>query len=271
MNPRRILETALEAARAAVEVHRRDLGQVRVEDWSAKGVADFVTHVDRDAEQRIIERIRAEYPDHAVLAEEGTDVLAEESAATAPASHEWLWIIDPLDGTTNYLHAYPAYAVSIGVLHRGEPMAGVVISGATGEEWSAVRGGGAFRDGHRLHVSYVDRLDRALIGTGFPFRAPDLLPAYFAQLDAVLRRTAGVRRAGSAAIDLCHVATGYLDGFWELVLAPWDIAAGILIIREAGGVAGGLDGDPDLLHGGPVLAGNPVICAALGEVLGSVG
>lgn len=152
MDRRRLLDTALEAARAAVDVHRRHLGQVQVKDWSAKGVADFVTDVDREAERRIVERIRGRYPDHALLAEEAagdqpdasrgppqtagdqTSAPQESGRGAAPATPEWLWIIDPLDGTTNYLHAYPAYSVSVAVLHRGEPVVGVVISGATGEE-----------------------------------------------------------------------------------------------------------------------------------------
>jgi myo-inositol-1(or 4)-monophosphatase len=180
---------------------------------------------------------------------------------------EWTWIIDPLDGTTNYLHGYPVYAVSIGVARAGELEAGFVLNSATGEEWSAVRNGGAFLDGSRIGVSSIDVLSRALIGTGFPFKALRLLPVYTLQLAAVLRATSGVRRAGSAALDLCHVATGLFDGFWELDLAPWDVAAGALIVREAGGVVTRLDGSSDILGYGSLLAGNPVIHAGLGELV----
>lgn len=270
-----LLETALAAARAAVEVHRRNLGRVQVEDWSAKGVSDFVTHVDREAEARILEIVSARFPDHAILAEEGATAVAERSggeAAAAPGpdslAAEWLWVVDPLDGTTNFLHGYPMYSASVAVLHRGEPVAAAVISGATGEEWTAVRGGGAARDGKPIHVSAIDRLELALIGTGFPFKTIHEMPRYLRQLDGTLRRTSGVRRGGSAAIDLCHLATGYLDGFWELTLAPWDYAAGALLVREAGGVITRVDGEPlDLRSGGSVLAGNPAIHAALQSLL----
>jgi myo-inositol-1(or 4)-monophosphatase len=278
MNYRFLLETALAAARAATEVHKRHLGRVRIEDWSEKGVADFVTHVDREAEARTIAIVRDRYPDHAILAEEGATAVLDAVPGTAGASSgrpedaEWLWVVDPLDGTTNYLHRYPMYAASVAVLHRGEPVVGAVVTGATGEEWTAVRGGGAFLNGRRVLVSEVEQLDRALIGTGFPFKTPHEIPRYLTQLDVALRRTAGVRRGGSAALDLCHLATGYLDGFWELTLAPWDIAAGVLMIREAGGVVTALDGSPlDLLAGGSVLAGNPAIHEKLGDLLREVG
>lgn len=263
-----VLETAVHAARRAAEVHREHVGRVRVEDWSEKGVADFVTHVDREAEEEIVARVRARFPDHAILAEEGTAVRVETGAAGAEP--DWLWIIDPLDGTTNFLHGYPMYAVSIGVAHHGTPVAGVVLASATGEEWTAVRGAGARLGGEPIHVSEIADLKQALIGTGFPFKATDLLPRYLRQFDRILRGTSGIRRAGSAALDLCHLATGYFDGFWELVLSPWDVAAGTLIVREAGGIVTTLDGDADVLRLGPVLAGNPAVYDALGTLLRSV-
>ncbi|HEX2166626.1 MAG TPA: inositol monophosphatase family protein [Longimicrobiales bacterium] len=265
-----LLSVAREAAQGAVRVHREHLGRVEVADWSQKGVADFVTHVDRAAESVIVERITAHFPGHRLL--------AEEAAAERGGSHgvrsdgnedDWTWIIDPLDGTTNYLHGYPAYAVSIAVARGGELQAAVVRNGATGEEWSAIRNGGAFLDGSRIAVSQIEDMPRALIGTGFPFKALHLLPAYTRQLEAALRNTSGVRRAGSAALDLCHVATGWFDGFWELDLAPWDVAAGALIVREAGGVVTRLDGSMDVLGQGSLLAGNPVIHAALGDLMRS--
>jgi myo-inositol-1(or 4)-monophosphatase len=260
-----LLETARAAARDAAAVHREHLGQVRLEDWSEKGAADFVTHVDRAAEARILERVRRQFPDHAILAEEETgDRGASEPG---PERDGWLWIVDPLDGTTNYLHGYPMYAVSIGIAHRGELVAGVVHNSATGEEWTAVRGGGATLNGRRVRVSQVDSLPRALIGTGFPFKALHLLPRYTAQFAATLRSSSGVRRAGSAALDLCHVATGWFDGFWELALAPWDVAAGTLIVREAGGLVTRLEGEEDVLDHGSILAGNPAIHALLGQLV----
>lgn len=290
-----LLETARAAARAAAEVHRRYLGKVRVEDWSEKGGSDFVTHVDREAESRILEIVTSRHADHDILAEEAATAGGNGPAGAAPAERdepaaapaggepfrpvpstdpraaEWLWVIDPLDGTTNYLHGYPMYAASIAVVHRGEPVAAAIVSGATGEEWTAVRGGGAFKDGAPIRVSAIDRLPLALVGTGFPFKTPHELPRYLRQLDAMLRRTSGVRRGGSAAIDLCHLATGYLDGFWELTLAPWDYAAGALLVREAGGVITRVDGSPlDLRSGGSVLAGNPTIHAEMLKLLGSL-
>jgi myo-inositol-1(or 4)-monophosphatase len=273
---RELLETARNAARAAVAVHRAHLGKVGAEEWSEKGTADFVTFVDREAEREIVELVRARYPQHAILAEEGTGAAMEsagtgkEGTGTTPGA-EWLWVIDPLDGTTNYLHRYPMYAASVAVLHRGEPVAGAVISGATGEEWTATRGGGAHLNGEPIRVSEVDRLTHALIGTGFPFKSLDLLPDYLRQFDALLRRSSGIRRAGSAALDLCHLASGYFDGFWELHLAPWDYAAGALIVREAGGIVTALGGELDLLAGGAVLAGNPTIHAELRRILAPLG
>jgi myo-inositol-1(or 4)-monophosphatase len=264
-----LLDTALAAAREAAEVHTTHLGNVRVEEWTAKGVSDFVTHVDQEAEHRILERIRHRYPDHHYIAEEAS--TAPGAAALADLTTlEWAWIIDPLDGTTNYLHGYPMYAVSIGVAHRGEPVAAVVLNSASGEVWSAARGGGAFRNGEPIRVSAIRQLAQALIGTGFPFKTLELLPVYTDQFQAALRGTSGVRRAGSAALDLCHLASGWFDGFWELSLAPWDVAAGALIVREAGGVVTRLDGGSDVLGHGSIVAGNPDIYEALAELLRQV-
>jgi myo-inositol-1(or 4)-monophosphatase len=180
---------------------------------------------------------------------------------------EWVWIVDPLDGTTNFLHRYPMYAASVAVARRGELMAGAVISGATGEEWHAVRGGGAFLNGRPIRVSTLGVMTHALIGTGFPFKTPHQLPAYVLQFQRLLRGSAGIRRAGAAAIDLCCVASGWFDGFWELWLAPWDVAAGTLIVREAGGRVTRPDGDADILGAGAIVAGNPDIHEKLLEIL----
>jgi myo-inositol-1(or 4)-monophosphatase len=264
MSSERVLETARAAAADAAEVHRRHLRSFGAEAWSEKGWADFVTHVDREAEAVILDRILADFPGHAVLAEE---------ASTAPGGSadglgaEWLWVVDPLDGTTNYLHAYPMYAVSIACLHHGQPVAGVVLNTASGEEWHATRGGGAFWNGAPVRVSAIHNMKQALIGTGFPFKVQHLIPEYLVQLGEVLRVTSGVRRAGAASVDLCHVATGALDGFWELSLAPWDVAAGVLMIREAGGIVTRIDGSSDVIGPGSVLAGNAPIYAALGATL----
>ena len=263
-----LLNVARLAARDAAAVHREHLGRVEAAQWSQKGVADFVTHVDRAAEAVIVKRISERFPDHLLLAEEAAADRAAPAAVSASPG-EWTWIIDPLDGTTNYLHGYPAYAVSIGVARGAELQAAVVLNSATGEEWSAVRAGGAFLDGARISVSGIEEMSRTLIGTGFPFKALHLLPVYTRQLEAALRSTSGVRRAGSAALDLCHVATGWFDGFWELDLAPWDVAAGTLIVREAGGLVTRLDGSSDVLGQGSLLAGNPSVHAALGDMMRS--
>lgn len=263
-----LLTVARQAAGDAAAIHREFLGRVDVGEWSQKGTADFVTHVDRAAEAAIVERIRAVFPGHRLLAEEAAaDRAGAADAARATGDAEWTWIIDPLDGTTNYLHGYPAYAVSIGVTLGAELQAAVVLNSATREEWRAVRNGGAFRDDHRIAVSGIEDMANALIGTGFPFKSLHLLPVYTRQLAAALRSTSGVRRAGSAALDLCHVASGWFDGFWELDLAPWDVAAGTLIVREAGGLVTRVDGDSDVLGQGSLLAGNPRIHAALGELV----
>jgi myo-inositol-1(or 4)-monophosphatase len=216
--------------------------------------------VDHEAEAEALGVIRSAFPTHAVLAEEG-------APAAAAGRDGWLWIIDPLDGTTNYLHGYPEYCASIAVARGGDLLAGAVVSHGREMEFAAARGLGARRNGEAIAVSSIDRLERALVGTGFPFKALALLDGYQAQFARVLRSTAGVRRAGSAALDLCHVAAGWFDGFWELTLAPWDIAAGALIVQEAGGVVSRLEAGQPLLAGGGYLAGNPMIHEQLGRLV----
>ncbi len=255
-----VLSVALDAARAASAIHQRHVGRVSQDDWSAKGNADFVSYVDREAESCIIQQIRAAFPDHEIMAEES---LSGEGSSRRWEDMEWLWIVDPLDGTTNFLHAYPSYCASIAVAQRGTLVAGAVVSGSTGQEWAAVAGGGATLNGTAIHVSPITDFASALIGTGFPFKNLDPLPGYLRQFSAIVKRSSGVRRAGSAALDLCHVASGYFDGFWELDLNPWDIAAGALFIREAGGVITALDGPLDPFRHGSVVAGNSAIHSQL--------
>ncbi len=263
--PQDLLHVALIAARKAAEVHRAYVGRVQPEEWSEKGFSDFVTHVDREAEAVVLESIRAHFPAHMVLAEEESSA-AGDGATVDPYAPGYVWIVDPLDGTTNFLHGYPSYSVSVAVALDGELQAGVVI-GSTRDEWSATRRGGAFLNEKPISVSRTTDMHRALIGTGFPFRYPDLLTQYVRQFDRVLRNTSDLRRAGSAALDLCHVASGYLDGFWEMVLAPWDVAAGTLIIREAGGRVSRLDGEERVLGHGSILAGNESTYAQLGAMV----
>jgi myo-inositol-1(or 4)-monophosphatase len=257
------LETALIAGREAAQIHQKHLGSVRAEEWTVKGIADFVTHVDREAEARIVECIKSRFPDHEVLAEESAD-------ETAVCRDGFVWVVDPLDGTTNFLHRYPVYCASIALLRDGVPVAGAVVSGPTGEEWSAATGSGAFRNGSAISVSECERFERALIGTGFPFKKPDVFEQYISQFRAIARSVSDIRRAGSAALDLCHVAAGYFDGFWELDLRPWDYAAGVVIVREAGGVVTDLSGnEPDWQCGGSIVAGGHEVHARLSRLLES--
>ena len=267
MDPKQLADIALEAGRRARTIQQRYLGQVQPGEWDEKGTSDFVTRADREAEAAVIALILDRCPDHEILAEESTELGDAASIRDRFDTADHLWIIDPLDGTTNFLHAYPAFATSVAVARDGRLVAGAVVDGYHGTEWLAWHGGGAWRDGKTVRVSSTDRLDRALIGTGFPFKVTHLLPAYLAQFDAILRRTSGIRRAGAAALDLCHLADGRFDGFWELWLAPWDIAAGVLIAREAGALITAVNGDPDVRAGGAIIGGSPAIHPQLLELL----
>jgi myo-inositol-1(or 4)-monophosphatase len=261
-----VLTVALAAARDAAAIHKRYLGQVSLDAWARKGKADFVSYVDHEAEARIIDRIRSAFPAHEIMAEEAFTSSVEQEERRW-SNQEWLWLVDPLDGTTNFLHGYPMYSASVAAAHRGEVVAAAVVSSSLNAEWCAALGGGATLNGERIRVSEIVQLEDALIGTGFPFKSIDKLPSYLGQFERIMLNTSGVRRAGSAAIDLCHVASGYFDGFWELDLYPWDFAAGSLLIREAGGVITGMNGELDLFSRGGVLAGNPRIHAAVGNLL----
>jgi myo-inositol-1(or 4)-monophosphatase len=219
--------------------------------WEKKGTADFVSEVDRNAEHAIADWLLSTYPEASIVGEElSPDEITLEGLT---------FIVDPIDGTTNYLHGYPEYAVSIGAYDNGEPLAALILNVATKDLYTATSKGGAFRNGEPLRVSAITDPAISLIGTGFPFKHLEYVERYVAQFEAVMRGTAGVRRAGSAALDLATVGAGQFDGFWELGLAAWDIAAGILIIREAGGVITDLEGnDAQPVHG-PIVAGNPKI------------
>jgi myo-inositol-1(or 4)-monophosphatase len=237
--------------------------------WTAKAPTDFVSEVDTGAE----ERIRESLADAAAGFGAGLDIrfLAEESAPDTSPGPGITFVVDPLDGTTNFLHGYPEYAVSIGALLDGVLAAGVVHNVATGELFTAVLGGGAYRNGGRISVSSITDPSRALLGTGFPFKYPEHIEPYLRGLPAILRQTAGVRRAGSAALDLADVACGRVDAFWELRLAPWDLAAGLLLIREAGGVATDLAGRDAPVADGPLVAGNPTMHRWLLDIVGDTG
>ena len=244
------------AERAAVRAGDYIRGALRPASsaWSEKGQHDFVTEVDRAAEGLIAEMLTREEPDSVIV--------GEELSPQRPLKGQLVWIVDPLDGTTNFLHGYPQYSVSIAAQVDGKLAAGVVHDICRKRSYTAARGFGAYEDGTRIGVSAAPDPRRALIGTGFPFKALHLLQQYLSQFAAVLGATSGIRRAGSAALDLADVAAGRLDAFWELHLSPWDVAAGALLIREAGGVITRPDGAADVLSGvqnGAVVAGNAAL------------
>lgn len=320
-----LVRTALEAAEAAARIHLLHFGRFRVDEAREKGRSDFVSMVDLEAQEAAAAVIRLRHPGHEILAEE------ELGSRAWPRDGRHLWIVDPLDGTTNYLHRHPMFAASVAVGRQlgeggegaeeragevdtgsgagaGEPaeeLAGepteaaagepteaaagrrkpscrvfvpwrgaileacAVVAPRTGERWWARRGAGAWKNGQPVRVSGLRSLKSALVGTGFPFKEPHLLPRYARQFQQLLPASGGVRRGGSAALDLCFLAEGIFDAFWEEeYLAPWDIAAGLLLVQEAGGVATRLDGSPFDLGDGSVLAANsPVVLAELRAVL----
>jgi myo-inositol-1(or 4)-monophosphatase len=250
-----LLDVALEAARTGAVVIRDASAHRDKLVWETKSRSDFVSEVDKASEQRIVEIVKRRLPE--------AIVLGEELSPGAVSSKGLVVIADPLDGTTNFLHGYPEYAVSIAIARDGVVCAGVVLNVARGDEFTAVRGGGAFLNGQRARVSTLREPGRALIGTGFPFKTLELLPQYMAQFSLVMRGTAGIRRAGSAALDLSNVACGRFDAFWELTLAPWDVAAGMLMVQEAGGIVTDLEGNPAHPVAGAFVAGNPAMHAWL--------
>jgi len=220
--------------------------------WTEKAQSDFVTDIDRGCEALIAEELQRAVP--------GSRVVGEELTPGATiAQGEVVWIVDPLDGTTNFLHGFPNYAVSIGCAVRGELSAGVIHDVTRDIVYRGWRGGGTWRDDTQVSVSAVTDPRRALIATGFPFRQLGGLERYLRQFAAVTRNTSGIRRAGSAALDLAHLAVGHFDAFWEQGLAPWDLAAGVVLIREAGGRITRADGSDDVLSHGDVIGGNPVM------------
>ncbi len=251
MNP--LLTTARRAAEAAAAIHRRDAGRVVLSGATRKARADYVSKTDLDAQDAALAIIREAHPDHLILAEESDEPVEDQLARWDGGP---LWIVDPLDGTANFLHEHPQYCASVAVAVEGTPVAGAVVSGSSGERWWAAKGEGAFKNGRRISVSTERPLIEAMVGTGFPFKLLDALPRYLGQLDRVLRSASGARRGGSAALDLCYLAQGSLDAFWEEILMPWDFAAGIIIVREAGGVLTKPDGNPLDILPGPVRGAN---------------
>ncbi len=252
-----MLNIAIKAARRAGDIMLRYSDRLDRINIEAKGPADFVSEVDRMAESEIVHILQSAYPDHAILAEESGE----------QGDNEYQWVIDPLDGTTNYLHGFPHYSVSIALMHKGIPDQGVIFDPVRNELFTASRGNGASLNNRRIRVSNVNRMQNALIGTGFPFKAIQRVDEWIEVFRAVLPRTSGIRRAGSAALDLAHVAAGRFDGFWEMDLSIWDIAAGCLLVQEAGGLIADFDGEQQHLRSGNLVAANPNIFPELMDIV----
>ncbi|MCP5279957.1 MAG: inositol monophosphatase [Thiobacillus sp.] len=252
-----MLNTAVKAARRAGAIINR--GSLNVDRLTVrvKRENDFVSEVDQMAEQAIIQTLLEAYPRHAILGEE-TGASGGEVGES-----EYQWIIDPLDGTTNFLHGVPQYAVSIALLYRGQLSQAVIYDPVRNDLYTASRGRGAFLNERRIRVTRRDKLQDSLIGTGFPFRDFTHLDAYMGMFKDLVRKTAGLRRPGSAALDLAWVAAGHMDGFFEIGLSPWDIAAGCLLIMEAGGLVSDFAGNENYLENGHVVAGNPKVFVQL--------
>jgi myo-inositol-1(or 4)-monophosphatase len=253
-----MLNIAVRAARRAASIiNRASLGGEALEVRS-KHVNDFVTQVDKAAEEAIMDVVRKAYPEHGFLAEE---------SGSSGGETEYRWIIDPLDGTTNFIHGFPQYCVSIAVEQRGALTHAVVYDPTRNELFTASKGRGAFLNDRRVRVSKCVRLQDALVGTGFPFKEVSRLDLYTRQLKKFMQTSAGVRRAGAAALDLAYVACGRLDAFWELGLSPWDMAAGALLIQEAGGLVADIKGESGFLESGDIAAATPKIFPTLIEAL----
>lgn len=254
-----LLETATLAARAAAGVHREAAaagGQRWIDEKTT--ASDFVSDVDVAAQRAALEVIAARHPAHAIMAEE------EDGGRAGVPGGDHIWLVDPLDGTTNFLHGHPFHAASVAVWDGGGPLAAAVDAHALGKVWTAARGFGAFENGAQMQVSRTANPARFLVGTGFPFKSHEFLDRFLPELGRMLRHTSGVRRTGAAAIDLAYLANGILDGFWEHRLAPWDYGAGVLLVTEAGGAVERIGGGPAGLTAGSLLAANST--RALGEL-----
>jgi myo-inositol-1(or 4)-monophosphatase len=253
-----MLNIAVKAARRAGAIINRASQDISTLTVKSKNFNDFVSEVDVAAERAIIDTLKDAYPTHGFL--------GEESGSTSHQS-DFIWIIDPLDGTTNFLHGFPQYCVSIALQHKGEITQAVIYDPSRNDLYTATKGRGAFLNDKRIRVSKCDKLQESLIGTGFPFRDFKHLDTYLSMFKSMLQKTSGLRRPGSAALDLAYVANGSLDGFWEIGLSPWDIAAGGLLVREAGGIISNLNGKEGWLQSGNILAASPKIYDAMVETL----
>jgi myo-inositol-1(or 4)-monophosphatase len=257
-----MLNIAVKAARKAGGVILRASRDVDLLKVESKRQNDFVTEVDRAAEAAVIGVLREAYPNHSIL--------GEESGLSKGSQAEFQWIIDPLDGTTNFIHGVPQYCVSVGLLHKGVPTQAVIYDPNRNELFTATRGSGAYANDRRLRVSRRERINEALIGTGFPYSKVESLERYIGMFRKVTLNCAGIRRPGAAALDLAYVAAGRFDGFWEMGLSPWDMAAGILLVTEAGGLVGNFQGETGYMESGEIIAGNPKVFAQLVQLISSV-
>ncbi|WP_053406368.1 inositol monophosphatase family protein [Persicobacter sp. CCB-QB2] len=239
----------IEIARAAGAFQRNECRQMDKSKIEKKGLNDLVSYVDKETEKMLVSKLSQLFPEAGFITEEGT---------TAQGQAEYTWVIDPLDGTTNFLHQLPLYSVSIGLLHEGKPVLGVIYAPETEEMFSAVKGEGAYLNGKQIEVSQADQFSDSLIATGFPYQRFEEMDAYLRILDKLMHCTHGLRRLGSAAIDLAYVACGRFEAFYEYNLKPWDIAAGIIIVEEAGGKVTDFKGGPDFLFGKQLIAGGPI-------------
>ena len=252
-----LLNTAVKAARRAGNIINRASRNLDILSVTQKAINDFVSEVDREAEQAIIKILLDAYPDHSIL--------AEESGASGKS--EFQWIIDPLDGTTNFLHGFPQYGVSIALSHKGVLTQAVIYDPARNDLFTSTRGTGAYLNDQRIRVSKRIKLQQSLLGTGFPFKEFPLVDSYLAMFRDLTQKTTGLRRAGAAALDLAYVAAGRFDGYWAFGLSPWDMAAGSLLVTEAGGLVGDLQGNTGYLESGNIVAGNPKIFSQLVQAL----
>ena len=256
MNP--MLNISIRAARHAGRIIVQFVDRLDTVNISEKKRNDFVTQVDELSEQEIIRTLRKAYPDHSILAEE---------SGLQKKNEDYTWIIDPLDGTTNFIHGFPQFAISIALKYRNKLEVAVIYDPLRQELFTAVRGGGAQLNNRKIRVSSCQRINAALIGTGFPFKEKEFFPVYLQTFEAIFPQTAGVRRAGSAALDLAYVASGRLDGFWEMSLRPWDMAAGVLLITEAGGFTTDFHGKNNCMESGMLIAGNLKVHKSLLETI----
>jgi myo-inositol-1(or 4)-monophosphatase len=257
------LNIMVKAARRASQIINRASQDIEHLKITTKQQNDFVTEVDKAAEAAIIEILREAYPDYGILAEESGLAAGKDSGS------DYQWIIDPLDGTTNFIHGFPQYSVSIALSYKGQLNQAVVYDTLRNEMFTASKGGGAYLNERRIRVTKCAKMEEALLGTGFPFRVFDHSGPYIGIFKEFTQRSAGIRRLGSAALDLAYVACGRLDGFWEFGLMPWDMAAGCLLISEAGGLVSDLSGGEDYLKTGNLVAGTPKVFSQILQVVDS--